>query len=363
VAQAERRDLYLRPPLLSPDYARDEEGQETKRPRLTLRYLHELIDDIHTENDRLAEQIDTLSNQLDELARKLDALDVLRDDNELAAGSSVRTAREETAASVEAFVAGDVKEGDIVKVHTGDTDRQGAPAASRDGEGALSGERTAGLATEADLGARMLADAAQGAASGASDSADASEAFAKEWALIPPADAMPLMLDHGHGANELTASLQERMIENVKEAARIAEEIAAQAAAHAAGAELGAGRQLDRAEPVEHSVPPRLPEPEPLQASGSSISLVPAKPLLASGDGRVAPSSEGGLAGQEPGEPPAAVSAPPQEAKREQPSPVRETIVRYESSAAHAYIPPRAERHAGTKKRSFWSRLFRRASM
>jgi len=339
VAQAERRDLYLRPPLLSPDYARDEEGQETKRPRLTLRYLHELIDDIHVENDRLAEQIDTLSNQLDELSRKLDALDVLRDDNELAAGLASRSVQIETAASAEALVARNAGEGDTMGDRTEET-------AVREVRGDSSAMET-GVA-------------------------GASEAFAREWAQIPLADAMPSVAGHGHGENELPASLQERMIENVKEAARIAEEIAAQAAAHAAAGTEQAARPLHgpvpqppgAGQPVEQTVQPQVPAQQETQPpDGTSIVLVPAEPQLAPGSGH----DEATLTTPKIalGEPPAETPAPPPGAKleREQPVAIRDAKFRYETSAVHTYIPPRAERHAGTKKRSFWSRLFRRASM
>ncbi len=310
MAHAERRDLYLRPTLITPDYAKEEPGEEAKRPRLTLRYLHELIDDIHVENGKLADQIDTLSNQLDELARKLDALDIWKEDNELAAGLEVRFAYVEPE---DAAVAGDENVVD---------------------------QSVALVVPEAQPSAASSAAAVPAL----QETGEGSEAFAREWSLVVLEDLSSSNSIIPHGAGELPASLQERMIENVKEAARIAEEIAAQASSHAeGGADHESASGTETAMSYEHAM--SLPQPPNRLISEAPDSAT--EPLLAVGSNA------------EPSVPEASVPTAPAIVP-----PIRETIFRHEPlSSAHSYIPPRSERHTVPKKRSLWSRLFARQTL
>jgi hypothetical protein len=332
VAHAERRDLYLRPTLITPDYAKEEPGEGTKRPRLTLRYLHELIDDIHVENGKLADQIDTLSNQLDELARKLDALDIWKEDDELAAGLEVRFAYVEPE---EPAIAGDA---DSV-VNAAAIAALEAPAAAESHAAAKSIEAAAAIEAEESIETTGITETATASTTAIAlqEASDSSEAFAREWALVPLEHSYSASVISPHAAGDLPASLQERMIENVKEAARIAEEIAAQASAH-----MEARAENEAALPTEtpsFESMRRLADP-PVEAAGDSASEL-----------RLAAYSTDVTSPAEASKPDALSMAPR----------IRETVFRHvPAPAAHSYIPPRSERHAGTKKRSIWSRLFAR---
>jgi hypothetical protein len=337
MAHAERRDLYLRPTLISPDYAKEETDEETKRPRLTLRYLHELIDDIHVENGRLADQIDTLSNQLDELARKLDALDIWKEDDELAIGLDRGFAYLGPAAPAMAENANIEENRPAV-----------AALEALESVGTLEAAETLEAeAVELTKASEAIAASTEAYAPEAAEAAVGSEAFAREWALIPLADSSTAGGMRSHAAGELSASLQERMIENVKEAARIAEEIAVQASAHA---EARIEHQA-ASRPATMFVPQPVKEPPALPVGG--VAVITAEPLIAVGlEPEPVPEHEHRIE-------PASQAAAPSPARQ-----IRETVFRHESApSASAYIPPRSERHSGAKKRSLWSRLFARESM
>ncbi len=363
MAHAERRDLYLRPALITPDYTKEEPDEETKRPRLTLRYLHELIEDIHAENGKLADQIDTLSTQLDELARKLDALDIWKEDDELAAGLEVRFAYAE---SDEPAIAGDAGIADHADAVAAPEARSAAAShgviEAGETEAATKQEAIESTSDYAPMEAITMTETAASSetALALQEPAGGSEAFAREWSLVALEDAGSSNGVIPHAAGELPASLQERMIENVKEAARIAEEIAAQASAYA---EARADHEEDRADQDAAS---RMEVTFHATARTDMRTAMPAVQTLDAWTDL--PTGEAVAVAEEPlstdavNEPHVAAAsmilAQPPERR------VRETVFRHESaSAAHSYIPPRSERHAGSKKRSIWSRLFARGSL